>query len=257
METQENSNYLHKLLPQDKKQRCAGYQMLACYETDSDNEKHLTSLILTIWVNQWILFMFMQICKTAFSVYCETGCYSVPIPFTVHLKFLDHWISWSVSSTVTLSYYVKTFAQSSIISEDWVLNFNFWDYLKREKDLMSNPGGARRLPLSIFGFTLRWHKTARTTVQVISFLCPCSGSWSRTPCLDVVPRGTDSQCTITSVLLVVLFTWRVAFGLIKTWIFWQKTAENLSVITWAPAFITSDDYSGVSGHCKNSGRTQS
>lgn len=39
METQENSNYLHKLLPQDKKQRCAGYQMLACYETDSDNEK--------------------------------------------------------------------------------------------------------------------------------------------------------------------------------------------------------------------------
>lgn len=149
--------------------RCAGYQMLACYETDSDNEKHLTCLILTIWVNQWILFMFMQICNTAFSVYCETGCYSVPIPFTVHLKFMDHWISWSVSSTVTLSYYVKTFAQSSIISEDWVLNFNFWDYLKREKDLMRDPGGARRLPLSIFGFTLRWHKTARTTVQVISF----------------------------------------------------------------------------------------
>lgn len=99
-----------------KKQGCAGYQMLVCYETDS--EKHLTCIILTIWVNQWILFMFMQICKTAFSVYCETSCYSVPIPFTVYLKFFDHWISWSVSSTVTLSYYVKTFAQSSIISEN-------------------------------------------------------------------------------------------------------------------------------------------
>lgn len=47
METQENSNYLHKLLPQDKKQWCAGYQMLACYETDSNNEKHLTCIILT------------------------------------------------------------------------------------------------------------------------------------------------------------------------------------------------------------------
>lgn len=48
METQEKSNYLHKLLPEDKKQGCAGYQMLACYETDSDNQKHLTCIVLTI-----------------------------------------------------------------------------------------------------------------------------------------------------------------------------------------------------------------